>query len=310
MEVHEFSHIFPLMPDDQIRVLAADILIHGLHKPIMLHPDGRILDGRARHLACQLIGVTPMVTIWNGVGSPFVLLVHLNLEPRQLTMAQRALVGGRIYFRQAEHPEQLQQKDIATLVNVSTSALHRTKAILQRGIPELIDSVSAGSITLAAGSDVAGLPAHEQRTIIGSGTAGHIASELRKRQGPTQLHSKRLQAIRELAAAGHDSAQIAGEVGITQDRCRFLLKRAQIDCPGDRAHGRSRRHDPVRIIEHIVMDAENLLAGEDLIDWEHLHIPSARLAELIATADAARDSLGSFIRKLRKERSRNDHEAA
>ena len=50
MEIHEFAHVFPMVPLEKIRLLAADILINGLRKPIMLHPDGRILDGRARHL--------------------------------------------------------------------------------------------------------------------------------------------------------------------------------------------------------------------------------------------------------------------
>ena len=49
--------------------LTADILEHGLREPIVLHPDGRVLDGRNRLRACQEAGVGPFVwRVYGGLG--------------------------------------------------------------------------------------------------------------------------------------------------------------------------------------------------------------------------------------------------
>jgi hypothetical protein len=315
---HDFASVFPLMPDDAIRLLAADILVHGLRTPILLHPDGRILDGRARARACELLNIMPPATVWNGIGSPFVLLVHLNLPTRQLTAPQLAVVAARIYLQQPNDSEEyLRQHDIAALVGVHESSLHRAAAVVEKGVPELLAGILDGTVTLGAGREVSQLPEDEQRIIVAAGTTAQAAERNRRQHWqslqPPKLPKageERRARIRELAAAGHDSSQIAAAVGITLGSCRNILKAEHIDCPGDKAHGRARRHDPVRIIQHIVMDAENLLVSADLIDYAQLSVPSARLAEWIATLEAARDSLGSFIRKLKKERSHHDNEAA
>ena len=319
MVAHEFASVFPLMPEDQIRLLAADILIHGLHTPIMLHPDGRILDGRARQRACELINVTPTTAVWNGIGSPFVLLVHLNLKQRQLTVPQIALASGRIYLQQPKTTdyEILLQQDVASLMGISVSNVRRAIRILSEGVPELVSGVDHGTITIGTATEIVLLPADEQREVIASGTAATVAYRRRCERWPScQKDDKavtpadRRVRIRELAAAGYDSAQIAAAIGISQSGCRVIMKKEGIACPGDNATRGLRRHDPARIVDQIVMDADSLFASESLIDYANLHVPSARLAEWITTLDAARESLGSFIRKLRKEKTRHDDEAA
>jgi hypothetical protein len=238
----------------------------------------------------------------------------VRLLAADLTPIERAFEAARIVAQAA-----LKQIEAADLLGVHVTKINRATRILQRGIPELIAGVLAGSITLGAGHQLALLPDDEQRAAVASGAASTVAEQLRRnrwqshRTHPMSVEQKtqqRREQIRELAAAGHDSAQIAAAVGITRDTCRNILRQEHIACPGDKAHGRARKHDPARILQQIVMDAENLLISEDLIDYAQLRIPPARLAEWITTLDAARDSLGSFIRKLRKEKVRDDHEAA
>lgn len=90
---HPAADLFPLLPDDELRDLADDIAANGLHEPVWLHPDGRILDGRNRYKACELAGVEPTFRTWNGDGSPVIFVVSLNLKRRHLTSSQRAMAA-------------------------------------------------------------------------------------------------------------------------------------------------------------------------------------------------------------------------
>src|SRR5690242_15540692 len=53
-EYHPAAALFPLMDVDgpEFGELVADVREHGLQQPIVLH-EGKILDGRNRHRACQ-----------------------------------------------------------------------------------------------------------------------------------------------------------------------------------------------------------------------------------------------------------------
>lgn len=53
--------LLPVTDADEptIAMLARSIERHGLHDPITLAPDGRIIDGRLRELAARRVGIEP-----------------------------------------------------------------------------------------------------------------------------------------------------------------------------------------------------------------------------------------------------------
>ncbi|MGA3063795.1 MAG: ParB/Srx family N-terminal domain-containing protein [Methylocystis sp.] len=66
---HPTAALFPMMADDKLAELAADIKANGLKEPIVLEqywfgergtPRRRIVDGRARYAACLMAGVEPV----------------------------------------------------------------------------------------------------------------------------------------------------------------------------------------------------------------------------------------------------------
>ena len=59
MTFHPCGNIFPLLEGDALLSLAEDIRVKGLRDPILLDPDGRILDGRNRFRCCELTGTEP-----------------------------------------------------------------------------------------------------------------------------------------------------------------------------------------------------------------------------------------------------------
>ena len=59
MEAHPIANLFPLIEGAEFDELVEDIRQNGLRTPILLHADGRILDGRNRLRACLRAGVEP-----------------------------------------------------------------------------------------------------------------------------------------------------------------------------------------------------------------------------------------------------------
>lgn len=95
-EFHEVANIFPMMAGDEFAALRQDIAENGLREAIWLHPDGRIIDGRNRYLACVELGIAPAYRTWDGRGSLVTFVVSLNLHRRHLTSSQKAVIAHDI----------------------------------------------------------------------------------------------------------------------------------------------------------------------------------------------------------------------
>ena len=94
--VHPAAELLPLLPDDELQGLAADIREHGLHEPVWLYDDPDLgtvlLDGRNRVRACALAGVEVTTRTYTG-DSPTAFVVSENAHRRHLTTGQRAALA-------------------------------------------------------------------------------------------------------------------------------------------------------------------------------------------------------------------------
>lgn len=77
-----------MMTDDELNGLAVDIAANGLNQPIVLTPDGLVLDGRNRLAACKRVRVEPEFVEFDG--DPWTYSRSHNLWRRNLTTGQRA----------------------------------------------------------------------------------------------------------------------------------------------------------------------------------------------------------------------------
>lgn len=111
----------------------------------------------------------------------------------------------------------------------------------------------------------------------------------------------RREALRSLAESGHSAAQIAAATGYAEKSVPRIAKSLGVVITAAQAVGRSRKHDGNRIVENIVMDAENLTAGIGLVTFSALD--RARLQAWIDSLVQSRRSLDSFIRKLKEHAS-------
>jgi hypothetical protein len=59
LKVHPAADLFPMMPPDELRALGEDIRKNGLRDWVALL-DGKLLDGRNRLDAMELVGIKPI----------------------------------------------------------------------------------------------------------------------------------------------------------------------------------------------------------------------------------------------------------
>ena len=118
---------------------------------------------------------------------------------------------------------------------------------------------------------------------------------------------KRREVLAEMATAGYSVPQIAERIGVGETVVGKIAKEIGVDLTQARVSSGHQRHDSNRILEHIVMDAENLTADVGLITFSALD--RARLSAWIDSLVQSRRSLDSFIKQLTKE-GRSHGEAA
>jgi hypothetical protein len=185
MKHHEYANLFPMLPDSELRALAADIAANGLQTPITTLDD-MILDGRNRHRACEIAGVDPTFEEYLG-GDPLAFVISHNLHRRHLTESQRGLVAAKMADLPAHRPTGSpaiaglkSQPEAAALLNVSVGSVQRAAAAL-RGEPELAAMVQAGELSVYAASDVARLPVEMQKEAIAGGADAVVQAAKKSR---------------------------------------------------------------------------------------------------------------------------------
>ena len=174
LEFHELANIFPLLGEAEFSALAEDIRAHGVREPVVLY-EGRVLDGRNRYLASIAAGVDCPLTQFTG-SDPAAFVVSLNLHRRHLSEGQRGLVAARLATltrgrpsgeKQANLP--VSQAEAADLLNVSERTVRTAAVVRDQAVPELIEKVERGNVSVSAAADVARLPESEQRVLVARG---------------------------------------------------------------------------------------------------------------------------------------------
>lgn len=94
---HPAANYFPMMGKDDYARLLADIRANGVREPILLHRDGRIIDGRNRAKASAELGITPPTETWTGTDEQILPhVVSLNLMRRHLSVGQIADIAAQV----------------------------------------------------------------------------------------------------------------------------------------------------------------------------------------------------------------------
>lgn len=152
---HSYADIFPTMPVDEMQEFVNDIKKHGLRTPIVLY-EGKILDGRHRYEACQILDIEPRMKEYDG-DDPLGFVISVNTMRRHLTASQRGMVAAKIADlkkgQYSKNPLSVNRRTThekaAKTLNVSQVTVDRASAVLNKS-PALAKEVENGKITLHA----------------------------------------------------------------------------------------------------------------------------------------------------------------
>ena len=107
LKTHWVANGYPLNQSD-VEALAEDIKINGQIVPIKILKDGRIVDGRNRWMACDMLGIEPLVEVINPDGKEvsdhdlFDLATSCNSIRRDLTTSHRACLAAEAWQKLKE----------------------------------------------------------------------------------------------------------------------------------------------------------------------------------------------------------------
>jgi hypothetical protein len=148
-EPHPVAALFPMLSDDELADLAADIAERGLLQPIVLDDEGRILDGRNREVACERAEVEPTFTHYEG-DDPGGYALSVNLRRRHLNKGQQAMIAA-----QAARLDGRSQSAAAYSSGISQPSIGKAVVVIDYA-PELVERVVSGTVQLN--------PAYEEAT--------------------------------------------------------------------------------------------------------------------------------------------------
>jgi hypothetical protein len=131
---HPIADLFPMLAEDELRELAADIKQRGQLQPIMLDAEGSILDGRNRNAACDLAGVEPWFETYEG-DDPDGYALSVNVNRREMTKGQKAMVIATAYKNYTQ--------DHVKGFGVSKQYISWARTVREYA-PELVSAVIAG----------------------------------------------------------------------------------------------------------------------------------------------------------------------
>lgn len=153
---HPYADEFPMASEEELVELADSIGAVGLIHPVVLTPDGLVLDGRNRMEACHRAGVDPVFEVREGTDDDFKeFVIGVNTTGRresmtvQIAAASVALVLG--YDRRNNGRWKYGQINSEDLQNSSTQkAIHQCGIVLDVLGPPHLRAVRDGETSLNA----------------------------------------------------------------------------------------------------------------------------------------------------------------
>lgn len=176
---HPAAVVWPMLPEPDLRRLAADIKENGLRHPVVLDTGGLVLDGRNRLAACQIAGIEPEYETYEGDPVAYVLSSnerrHMTLPERAAAVALTLAADGRRHNGRWKYGAVNETAPESHNRGNWTEYMRRAGLVLDHA-PDLLPQVAAGILALDAAvneatrvreqkAQLAGLPA-DLRTLV------------------------------------------------------------------------------------------------------------------------------------------------
>ncbi|MBA8799147.1 ParB-like chromosome segregation protein Spo0J [Agrobacterium sp. RC10-4-1] len=180
---HPLADLFPMMDDDAFLDFAQDIEKNGQREPIIIY-ENKILDGRNRYKACQMLGFSPRFKEYNG-NDALGFVISLNLKRRHLTESQRSMVASKLETMKHGRPGKdanlhVSRDDAAKMLNVSPRSVATAKQVQKTGVPELVKAVEEGAVSVSAAAVIAKETPEVQRYVVTPSQEKELSTALKR----------------------------------------------------------------------------------------------------------------------------------
>lgn len=131
----------------------------------------------------------------------------------------------------------------------------------------------------------------------GNLSRANVVRKVKQITGP-ETRQQRADLIQDLAGQGYSSRQMPIKVGVTEETVRKIAREFSIEIPGDKAVGRTRRHDSNRIATETVSALEGLAMGVGLIVYDDLD--AKEISHWATSLDDSLRALNRFRKQLKE----------
>jgi N6-adenosine-specific RNA methylase IME4 len=184
---HPFAELLPPMTAAEEADLHMSLRDNGyIGAPIMLHRDGRILDGRHRDRTCDRLGIVPPTETFSGEDHEALLyVIAMNVQRRHLDETQRAMVAARLPgFAHGGDRRSDQAADLplvpqamkARTFNVSERTIRDAVVVRTHAIPSLVEACELGCMPVSQAARAARLPEARQQQVAAEIMSGRTIS--------------------------------------------------------------------------------------------------------------------------------------
>ncbi|MFJ7423373.1 ParB/RepB/Spo0J family partition protein [Streptomyces uncialis] len=149
IQFHPTILLFPDLDEEDLQALADDIRTNGLLHPVVLDGGSRVIDGRNRLKACEIAGVEPSYTTYDG-NDPSGYALSANVHRRNLTKGQIAMITAKacsLTERGDCSETERSSRSVSEQLGVSLGTVGKAGIVLQHA-PDLVDPVIAGAMGL------------------------------------------------------------------------------------------------------------------------------------------------------------------
>lgn len=237
-ELHPLAEIIPAASPEDFSALIASIEAVGQLEPIRTW-QGQVIDGRHRLLACERLGIEPVMRevrpeeVAGGTDAALLAYVlALNINRRHATTSQRALAAARVVT--SEHGGNRSKSQIcdltreraAELFNVGARTIDQARQLLAEADERVVDLVARGVLSLNAA-----LESHAQLSALAAeqeakGVDANFEALARELDKLKRANAKLKRANAALDAAGSDRNAQARAYAAELERTKADLAQA------------------------------------------------------------------------------------
>lgn len=189
--VHPVAALFPMMTDEELDDLAADIKANGLVHPIVIDEEGQIIDGRNRLEACRRADAPVEFIEIPKTADPVAFILSANVNRRHLNKGQQAMAVAKAHRFLKKHSA----RQLAEESGVKLTRLAYANTVLDYA-PDLADAVLSGACPLNQAYEEA-----RNRKLTAEGAESRFARLQREAPGLAALVQEERMTLVEAEAA-------------------------------------------------------------------------------------------------------------